>query len=221
MKLLLTSEGLSTPEIISAFEKLCVKKIADISVAFINEGHLVEKGDKRWPIEEMGRVVNLVGGTVDLINLFALTPDQLEKRLQNVDAIYVLGGHTDYLMHVFNKTGFTKILPNLLSSKVYVGTSAGSMILGRRISTLAYEEIYGEEGDYGTTEYMNVVDFAIKPHLNSPEFPKVLRENLLKVSEAHEGKIFVLKDNQAIVVDDDEISTVGGKILTIRSGQVV
>lgn len=221
MKLLLTSGGLSTPEIVQSFETLCSKNRSHISVAFINEGQLVEEGDKRWSIKEMHQVQNLVGGPIDLLNVFAFTERQLLTRLQAVDALYVLGGHTDYLMSVFNKTGMTRILPDVLKQTVYVGSSAGAMIMCRRISTEAYKEIYDEGDNYGTSEFMNFTDFAIKPHLDNPEFPKTILENILRVTRNYEGTLYALRDDQAIEVNGNEIRHLGEPIITIKSGELI
>ncbi|MGI8935211.1 MAG: Type 1 glutamine amidotransferase-like domain-containing protein, partial [Phormidesmis sp.] len=62
--------------------------------------------------------------------------------------IFVNGGSIDYQMYVFKKSGFAKLLPKLLETKVYVGSSAGSMVIGKRVSTEAYHKIY--YGEYVT-----------------------------------------------------------------------
>jgi dipeptidase E len=221
MKLLLTSEGLTTPAIIESFEKLCGKKQSEISMGIINEGYVPENGDQRWSIKEMNHVICTVGGTVDLINLLALSKEQIFKRAQKVDVIYVLGGHTDYLMSVFNKSGLSELLPELLKSKIYVGSSAGSMVLCRRVSTIAYQEIYGEEGDYGVKKYLEFADFALKPHLDSAQFAKNRKENLIKVSASFDGRLFGLRDDQAIEVNGSQINYIGGHPLELLHGEEV
>ena len=44
--------------------------------------------------------------------MLALPLHKVEENIMKRDVIFVVGGHTDYLMHVFNKTGFVKLLPN-------------------------------------------------------------------------------------------------------------
>jgi len=67
----------------------------------------------------------------------------------------MVGGNADYLMHVFNKSGFSKLLPKLLQTKVYVGSSAGSRVIGRKVSNEAFNKIFGNRITFGITEYMN------------------------------------------------------------------
>lgn len=90
-------------------------------------------------------------GQIDMINLLALPLDEVKERIMQKDAIFVVGGHTDYLMSVFVKTGFDKLLPELLETNAYVGSSAGSMVMGKRLSTEAYKRLYQDVTGYGTS----------------------------------------------------------------------
>ena len=207
MKLLLCSEGFATPEIIQACADLCGKPNDQISVAIINEAYAVEPGDKRWVIEGMRRVADNFG-EVDIIGLLALSAETIASRIAGKDLIFVIGGNTDYLMSVFQKSGFASLLPQLLQNKVYVGSSAGSMVLGKRISEAAYKLIYGEESIYGITEYLGLVDFSLMPHLDSPDFPN-RRETLLTAVGAFQGKVYGIRDDTAVVINGDEMSVIG------------
>ena len=97
------------------------------------------------------------------------------------------------------------------------------MIMGKRISTQAYHEVYGEDGTFGTKRYMELVDVALKPHMDSPLFPHNRAPILKGISETYEGSIVSLNDEQAIVVDGDskKLSYVGGKPLRLHGGKVV
>ena len=130
--------------------------------------------------------------------------------------IFVVGGYTDYLMHVFNKTGFSELLPKLLETKVYVGSSAGSMVAGKRIGTEAYQRIYGERGDYGITNYLGLVNLAIKPHLDSPEFPNNLPAVLEEVASGADFPVYGLRDDAAIVVDGDKQRFIGSQPYEVK-----
>jgi dipeptidase E len=220
MKLLLCSEGFYTEEEIAKTEELVGKLRTEISVAVINEAYAVEKGGHRWVIETLAKVGNIFGGHIELVDLLALDLDEVKERIELCDVIFVIGGHTDYLMHVFQKTGFDKLLPDLLKTKVYVGSSAGSMVAAKRMSTKAYEMIYGEEGDYGVTRYCEFVDFAIKPHFGSPMFNARTKEQLLEASKDYTGTVYGLDDNTAIVIEDTKMYVIGGKPIEIVDGEL-
>lgn len=222
MKLLLCSEGFYTPAEIAKTEELVGKPKSAISVAVINEGYAVEHNNNlTWVLDNLSSVRDNFGGESELVNLLALDPQTIKERIQKHDAIFVVGGHTDYLMSVFNKTGFSKMLPELLKTKVYIGSSAGSMVVGKRISTTVYRKIYGDEGTYGTTQYAGIVDFAVVPHLNSPIFFNRRKETLQQGVKDYNGTVYGLSDGSAIVVDGDNTYILGDKAVKIVDGRIV
>lgn len=220
MKIILCSEGFYTQAIVEECIKLAGKPKSKISIGIINEAYAVEDHDKRWVLDNLNSAANNFGGDIDFINLLALSVDKIEKRLSDKDVIYVIGGHTDYLMSVFNKSGFNKILPGLLKSKVYVGSSAGSMVIGKRISAAAYKTIYYDEDIYGISAYMELLDFSVMPHLDSPQFPN-RKQNLIDAIDKFEGKVYGLRDDSAVVVDGNDIRTIGSEPIVINSGKLV
>lgn len=211
MNLILSSAGFRTEEIIKKCEKLVGKTRDSIDVAVINEAYAVEHDNNlRWVLGDLNGIRDNFGGNLELVDLLALDLETVKKRIEQNDVIYVVGGHTDYLMSVFNKTGFSEILPELLETKVYVGSSAGSMVLGKRLSTEAYKKMYGEEGTYGVEHYMELVDFSIIPHLDSTEFTG-RRELFMKAVESYKGMVYGLRDDSAVIVDGENISTIGSE----------
>ncbi len=210
MKLLLSSAGIRTQELAETLSSLVGKPLENINVAVINEASAVEPGDKTWFFNEINDLRKYVGGEIDFVNLLALNIDEIKERVAFADVIYVVGGNPDYLLHLYNKTGFASLLKDtLLNEKVYVGSSAGSMVLGRRGSTNEYQNYYGEDRTFGTTDYLGVVDFVIKPHFEAPDLPKNHKDILLKASIEEQQLIYAVRDDQAITVNDKTVSFVG------------
>lgn len=221
MKLVLASAGVYTPEIINKVIELVGKPIEQINITIINEAYAMEHGDHRWLLDELNRVSATFKGKIEFINLLALTTEVVKERIALADIIYVIGGNTDYLMSVFNKSGFSEILPNLLKTKVYVGSSAGSMVLCRRNSTEAYQRIYGEGNDFGVKDYLGLLDISIKPHLDNPLFPNNKEAVLVEVSKGCDYVVFGLKDDSAVVVDGDKEYTIGSEPFKVLNGVIV
>jgi len=196
----LASEGFHTPNTVQACVELCGKPQDKITFAIINEAYAVEPGDKRWVLDNINSVTKNFPARLDMVNLLALSIDQVEARIAPLDAIFVVGGYTDYLMHVFNKTGFSKLLPKLLRNQSVYRQQC--RIDGRPVSASAprLQRIYGERDDYGITDYLGFVDLAIKPHLDSPEFPNNLPEVLEEVASGADFPVYGLRDDAAIVV---------------------
>lgn len=220
MKFVLCSEGFHTPNTVEACVKLVGKPHDQISIAIINEAYAVEEGDKRWVLDNLNSVANNFGGEIDIIDLLALSIDEVEKRLADKDVIFVVGGDTDYLMSVYQRTGFDKLLPKLLETKVYVGSSAGSMVVGKRISAAAYRLIYGEDSKWNIDQYVGLVDLSVMPHLDSPHFPN-RKESLLEAVGSFEGRVFGLRDDSAVVIDGDSVTTIGSEPIIIEKGQLI
>ena len=218
MKLLLTSTGFTSQIIVDACVQLANKPAAQVNIAVINEGYAVEPGDHSWVIEELATLKRTFGGTIELINLLALDINVVIQRINTADVIYVVGGNTDYLMHIYNRTGFSMLLPELLETKVYVGSSAGSMVMGKRISTISYQNIFGEAETYGVEKYLELVDFAIKPHLNSLDWPNNRVDKLLTVSKDFEDALFGLSDSSAVSIEGNEIILIGTDWVKILNG---
>lgn len=217
MKAILSSTGITTPELATILSRLVGKPLAQINIAVINEASAVEPGDKRWWFNEMQNLSEVVGGEIDVINLLALDIQTVEERMGFADAIYVIGGMTDYLMTVFERTGFGELLKNkLLNEKVYVGASAGSMVLGRRINTDGYKDMYRKgEQDFNVNEYLALVDFSIFPHLNSTLWTRNRVDVIQEAAKGASYPVYAIEDTQAVVVNGDEVSFVGGDVVKI------
>jgi dipeptidase E len=211
MKLILASEGFYTNEIVKKCEELVGKPKDLISIAIINEAYAVQEDTLRWVLNNLDAVRDNFGGSLELVNLLALDIGQVKDRIEKHDAIFVVGGQTDYLMSVFNKTGFTKLLPKLLKTKVYIGSSAGSMVMGHRLIPKAYEKMYGQRDEYGITRYLELVDLSIVPHLDSAKRQE--RRDLLKdaANDHTTSVIYGLRDDSAVVIDGSKITTIGSE----------
>ena len=220
MRFVLCSEGFHTPNTVEACVKLVGKPQDQIKVGIINEAYAVEEGDKRWVLDNLNSVASNFSGEIDIVDLLALSIEEVEERLSDKDVIFVVGGDTDYLMSVYQKTGFDKLLPKLLETKVYVGSSAGSMVVGKRISAAAYRLIYGEDSKWDIADYVGLVDLSVMPHLDSPHFPN-RKESLIEAVGSFEGKVYGLRDDSAVVIDGDDVRTIGSEPILIEKGKLV
>lgn len=218
MKLLLTSNGLSNDSIAGAFEELIGNKPADARVAFIPTAAHAERSDKEWLINDLYRIRQR-GYHVDIIELTALTPQQVEAALAEADAIFVGGGNTFYLSYWMQKSRLFTLLPKLLETKVYAGISAGSMIAGQSLALSSQalknqqafeDEMYGEIGPAGQSagETLKFVDFIFRPHLNSRFFSMKDTGELQKHATALGTQIYALDDNSALKITDGKLSVV-------------
>jgi dipeptidase E len=211
MKLLLTSAGITNKTITRELLDLTEKPFENLKMAFIPTAANVERGSKDWLIDDLVNCNNLGFESIDIIDISAIPKDSWEPRIREADVLVFGGGNTFHLMYWVEKSGLKDILSDLLSDKIYVGISAGSIITSRRLSVSDSERLYSEEiGEHEkSTEGLGFVDFCIRPHLNSPYFPKINKEEMEEAAKELKEPMYVVDDQTAIKVVDGKVEVVG------------
>jgi dipeptidase E len=216
MKLLLTSAGIKNPTIRDALVDLLGKPIADASALCIptaQYGHPdVGPGEKPWQfISGRSRLpmVSLGWKSMGLLELTAL-PSIDEERwvplVRETDVLLVGGGDALYLCHWMRESGLADLMPSLRDT-IYVGLSAGSMVMTPRIG----EDFVGWKSPDGSDRTLGIVDFSICPHLA----PEGQPGNTMAEAEAWAATI----DGPAYVIDDDTaIRAVDGSVDVVTEG---
>jgi dipeptidase E len=204
MKLLLTSGGISNNLIANTLRDMIGKEFSEATLAFIPTAANVEIGDKGWLIKDLSKCKDLGFKEVDIIDISALSQNEWLPRLENADVIMFGGGNTSYLMSWLKRSGLTKILPKLLTTKVYVGVSAGSMVVAPNLREKEMQKIYNEPiVDDESNEGLGLVDFLVVPHINSPYFSRAL-EFVKELAKNISTPIYAIDDETAIVVLGDK-----------------
>ena len=208
MKLVLASQGFMTDEIADNISKLINKPLKDINVAIINEAYITSSNDKRWLINEISFITKYVGGIVSFVNLRAHDIATLKERLEFADIIYIVGGAQFVLPNLFKETGFDVLLKELAEEKVIMGTSAGSMVLGKQIISEQYWlKRYNKLPDEKLLEF---VDFNIIPHYLRADRSEYDEQYYSTVLSDNSFPVYAINDNQAIIYDNGNILFVGG-----------
>ena len=91
-------------------------------------------GDKWWLIEDLVDLKNLKLKSVDIADISAVPENIWKPKFNEADILFFEGGNTFHLMEWVNKSGLTKLLPEYLKTKVFVGISAGSMIASKNLA---------------------------------------------------------------------------------------
>ena len=103
-------------------------------------------------------------GALELTSLPSIDKDRWVSWVREADVLLVNGGDPLYLCHWMRESGLAGLLPSLRDT-VYVGLSAGSMVLTPRIG----ERFVHWKPPTGGDSMLGVVDFSIFPHLDSPD----------------------------------------------------
>ncbi len=208
MKLLLTSGGFNNVTIIDALRELVGRDLKNARLAFIPTASHLVPGDKWWLIKDLVKCKDLGFKEVDIVEIAAIPQEIWEPRLRNADVIMVGGGYTAYLMEQTRKSGLEQLLPELLGSRVYVGVSSGSMVTAPRFRDRESNLLLGEPDiDDDTHEGLNLVDFLVAPHVNSPHSPRA-EELMSQLAKSTGVPLYVIDDLTAVKVIDGEVEVV-------------
>jgi dipeptidase E len=115
----------------------------------------------------------------------------------------VNGGDALYLAHWMRQSGLADLLPSL-STTVYVGFSAGSMVLTPRIG----EDFVGWKPPNGDDSTLGVVDFSIFPHVDHPDLPENTMAEAERWAAGLSGPAYAIDDDTAIKVTDGTVQLV-------------
>jgi dipeptidase E len=211
MKLLLTSAGISNASIENALVELLGKPIAEASALFIptaiygipNGGEIVRKvicGALGDPFCDLGWKSL---GLLELTALPSMKPEIWMPKLRETDVLLVGGGDCRYLTYWMQQSGLAELLPSLMEKMVYVGLSAGSMIMTR------YGTTYGNHSLPATGDKcLGWFDFAIHPHLDYPGFTDNTMAKLEALAATLPMASYLIDDQTAIKIVDHTIEIV-------------
>lgn len=141
MDYLLTSGGIQNPSIHKALREMLGKPIEECrAIAITTASYALGIGTDLAVNFIQGKdeapMVDLGWKSVGLLELSAVSvidPAIWQLAVEQADVILVNGGDPLFLHHWFVESGFDRLLPQLTG--VYVGMSAGSMVLTPRIGT--------------------------------------------------------------------------------------
>lgn len=213
MKLVLASQGFTTPQIAKEVERIVEKPLERINIAIINEAYVAipAEKDKRWLINELSLISNYIGGRIDFINLRACSKEEIEKRLSLVDMMYIVGGKQLVLEKLFKETGFAKLLKEFAKTKVIMGTSAGAIILGKQIEKEEYwEKRLGISYQEIEEKTLGLVNFNIIPHYLRGERKKWNKAFYSTILKGNPFPVYAITDTQAIIYEEGKLTFVGG-----------
>ena len=214
MKLLLTSDGITNKSIANALFELVGKKPSETTIAFIPTAVNMAQGDKGWFVDMLYQIKELGLKNLDIVDISALPKNVWLPKLEAADILFFSGGNALHLMNSIKKSGLKELLSELLRTKVYASNSAGGTIAGPdlSLSNPKYKAPYKEIFNYDENDGLNLVDFYVQSHLNSPLYPERVEEHLKVLAKNFSKTIYAIDRNSALKV-------VNGKVEVISEGK--
>lgn len=191
-KIILTSCGIINNDFKNKFYKLLDKDINTLKVLYITTAMDGEPdSEKIWIEKEKENILNL---GIKKENMTEYKIGQSNPNIFDFDIMYMLGGNTFYLTDMIRKHHFDiQIKDFIKKGKIYIGSSAGSEILGNSITpAIGYDE-----NNVNMTDFtgLKIIDGLIIPHVNrKKEYIESLQTN---------EKLFLLYDGDGIIIKDD------------------
>lgn len=217
MKFLLTSAGITNSSIEKALAGLLGKSFQETKVAFVPTAANLVADDKSWLVQNYNDFLKLGLQSFDIVDISAAPKENWMKRFETADVLCFGGGDEQYLARLMRESGVVEVLPELLKTRVYLGISAGSMVVGKLLSGELTKELWPEESFVGSEEGLGLYDFSILPHLNSDYFAHLRAPLIESMKENFPCTVYALDDASALKIIDDQIDIVSeGEFLKIE-----
>lgn len=211
MKFLLTSAGIKNNTIYNTLVDLLGKPIAESSALCIPTASYAIPGgatlawqficgqDPLCPMCELGWKSL---GVLELTALPSIEKELWVPMVRETDVLLVNGGDALFLCYWMQQSGLADLLPSL--GAVYVGLSAGSMVMTPRIG----KQFVGWTPPTGGDETLGLVDFAIFPHLDHEMLPDNSMAHAEKWAASMPVPGYAIDDQTAIKVTDGIVEVV-------------
>ena len=188
--IVLTSCGIRNKEFKKHFYEIVPKKeLKNKKVLYITTAIDGKEYDcESWIPEEFKTILDLGIKRENITEYKIGNPLDIDQ----YDIMYMLGGNTIHLMYMINKYHFGEFIKEFLKrGKIYIGSSAGSQVLGNSIETC----VPFNRNDVNMTDFtaLGLVNGIIIPHANK-------REEYIKSLDVN-GIMFLLFDGDGIIID--------------------
>lgn len=197
-KMFLTS---SFADMADLFLKFTQEKCAGKTATFIPTASLVEK--VRFYVSAGKVALEKLGVNVDELEISTASKEEIESKLQKNDYIYITGGNTFFLLQELKSTGADKLIIEQINlGKIYVGESAGSIVMSRNIEYVKEMDDITAAPRLVSFSSLGLVDFYPVPHHTNFPFKESVESIISNYNE--ELDLCPISNKQVIVVNENE-----------------
>jgi dipeptidase E len=178
-------------------------KCKGLKLAFILTASEVEKGDLWWLRADREALVRMGFDLFDY-TLTNKTKTDVKKDLEKADVLFFSGGNTFYLLQKIQESDSSEVIKNIIEEgKIYIGSSAGSIIAGPDIYPVRFADDIKMAPKLKGYKGFVLVDFITLPHWGHEDFKKAYLNGLIESIYNNEHKTILLTNYQYIEVKDD------------------
>ncbi|WP_412542891.1 Type 1 glutamine amidotransferase-like domain-containing protein [Longispora sp. K20-0274] len=210
MRLLLTDSGIKNASIHDALVGLLGKPVAESSALCVPTALHAQKGGAvlaaraiSGDLAPMAQLGWKSLGVLELTALPSVGEDLWVPMVREADVLLVEGGDPMFLCHWMRESGLADLFPTL-DDTVYVGLSAGSMVMTPRIG----EDFVRWSLPGGGDTTLGVVDFAIFPHVDYPGMASNTMAHAEKWAATMPMRAYAIDSETAIKVIDGDVEVI-------------
>ena len=141
-------------------------------------------------------------GVLELTALPSLDAERWVPLVRETDVLLVEGGDATYLCHWMRQSGLADLLATLPET-VWVGVSAGSMVMTPRIG-----DDFVTWPSATDDRTLGIVDFSIFPHLDNPDLPWNTMATAEEWAARLSGPAYAIDDETAFKVVDGTVEVI-------------
>ena len=176
------------------------------TITFIPTASLRE--EVNFYVAEGKKSLENAGFVVDELEISTATEDDISRKLRGNDAIYISGGNTFFLLQELTRTGADKLIKSHISAgKLYIGESAGSIILSPNIEYVKDMDDLKAASNLQSFSALSAVDFYPLPHHTNFPFEEAVEKILADYAE--KINLCPISNSQAIAVVGNQFEVLG------------
>lgn len=207
MRLFLASEA-KHPDTIKKLEEY-IGGFEGKSIAYIPTAANGEKWES-WKDGGSWNLINTLNIKVDKVLLEDYGNNSVLEKLIDKDMVWFAGGMVGYLLYWMKRCELDKNIEKILKKSIYVGSSAGSMVLCKNSTEIATWGFVDNELGANEIRPLGLVDFDIYPHYEESLYDKI--------KQNYKGnKLYLLKNGEEIIVEDDKVTVIGEERIITNS----
>ncbi len=172
------------------------------TVTFIPAASTTEK--VKFYVGAAKKAFKKLGIIVDELDIPQASGEEIISKLENNNYIYVSGGNTFYLLQELIQTGADKIIKDQIKKgKIYIGESAGSMIMAPNIKYVEMMDDKTKAESLNSYKALGIVDFYPVPHHTNFPFKKTVEKIIAEYNSRLDLR--PISNKQAITIKDNNI----------------
>ncbi|WP_313386433.1 Type 1 glutamine amidotransferase-like domain-containing protein [Chishuiella sp.] len=178
------------------------------TVAFIDTASLVEDYTKY--VDDDRKAFIDLGIIIKDLDIIGKHQNEISKVFSESDMIFVSGGNTFYLLQELKKSNADQlIIDEIKKGKIYIGSSAGSIILSKDILYVDKMDDKRKATELENFLGLNMVDFYTLPHLNNEPFTEIVEDILKENNRIDKLPLVPISNHQVILVNNSQYKIIG------------